>query len=178
MKVAVHDANIFIAIIIADILNEVFSLPYEIHTSDLVHLELTQNASQASLLTKFVTNNKLTLHSFTFEQLQQMVNEYNRDVSGLSVADCTLLSIAKKRDAYLLTGDEKLKRIAVNKYKVESHGILWLLDQLVICNKISVEKATTSLEAIEKYPIYLPEKLCTKYKTKWRKKSTKEPFLR
>ena len=62
--IVVNDTNIFIDLISVDLLDEFFSLPLDIHTTDFVIHELTEPLQQEKV-ESFIKQNKLTvkLHS-------------------------------------------------------------------------------------------------------------------
>lgn len=57
------------------------------------------------------------------------VSAYNQQYPALSLNDCFALVMAETTpDAVLLTGDQRLRRVA-EQQSVAVHGILWILDQ-------------------------------------------------
>lgn len=67
MEIVVNDTNIFIDLCKLHILAEVFSLPLNMHTTDLVIAELTDE-SQKSEVTTYQESGKLHVHSFTADE--------------------------------------------------------------------------------------------------------------
>lgn len=65
----------------------------------------------------------------------------------LSLYDCLALSIAKKRNWILLSGDKALRDVA-NIEGVDCHGTIWVCDQLERQEKITKEEYGAMMESL------------------------------
>ena len=54
---------------------------------------------------------------------------YHRTVRALSQSDAFALALARLTGSTLLTGDARLRRLAIDE-KVACHGLLWLIDKM------------------------------------------------
>lgn len=75
--------------------------------------------------------------------------------SGLSYFDVAVLTLAKVRNATLLTGDKRLRKAAVEQ-KVELRGTIFLLQELVSQKVLSVEATLNLLERMRQAGSRLP----------------------
>lgn len=89
------------------------------------------------------------------------------------MVDASVLYLAIQKDAMLLTGDKPLRHEAEEKYRVEVHGTIWILDQLVVSGTIRGVVAADKLEYLLNLKggkrRFLPSKESKEYITKWRK---------
>jgi hypothetical protein len=69
-RLAVTDANIFIDLIILGLIEHLFGLDIEIHTTREVFDQLT--ARQKEILTVFYANGRLTVYDFSWEELAEI----------------------------------------------------------------------------------------------------------
>ena len=146
MKVAITDANIFIDIINLKFITQFFELKIDIHTTLDVLDELHDH--QSAILLAFKSNKKLTVHNLSPEQLDAM--QVFIPSKRLSDADKTVIYIAHEEKAMLLSSDGPARKFAQEK-NIETHGLVWLFDELVgnniinhtmACNKINELLAT------------------------------------
>jgi hypothetical protein len=97
------------------------------------------------------------------QRLQLAVQDY----PGLTNKDVSALLLSVEENAVLLTGDCLLKNYAIAE-QVEVHGVLWVLDQLVMLRFIDRLTAADALEAIIESDSWLPVVECTTRLKKWR----------
>ena len=129
-KIVVSDTNIFIDLISVDLLYGFFSLPWEIHTTDMVIDELIRS-EQHEAIEQFRQKGKLNIKSFDGEELLQIVKmKTERQTSNASIQNCSVWKLAKDLECALLTGDNKLRKVVQND-NVEVHGILYLFDKML-----------------------------------------------
>ncbi|MBA3945082.1 MAG: hypothetical protein H0X37_11035 [Herpetosiphonaceae bacterium] len=74
-------------------------------------------------------------------QVQELRIRYRR----LSVNDLFALVLAQSLGALLLTGDEHLRKAATQE-QINTHGTLWLLDEIVRLEIISTLQAVDALQ--------------------------------
>jgi predicted nucleic acid-binding protein len=75
--------------------------------------------------------------------------------------------LAVKRKAWLLAGDDLLRRSAEER-KVSVRGLLWVLDELVERQAITSIKAAAQLERLLKGKARLPKAECECRLKEWR----------
>lgn len=164
MKLTITDANIFIDLFELDLIDYLFSIGLDVHTSQDVLEELFDE--QIEILTKFVKVGTLKILILTppdYAEIAKM--KVNR---GFSEADKTLLFLCEKHNMLLLSG-EKLMRSHCNKHNLEIHGILWLLDEFLKAGCINHTLAFSSLSELLIFNPRLPLKECNRRLGAWEK---------
>lgn len=147
-KIVVNDSNVFIDLLDVELLDFFFSLPWEIHTTDTVMLELT-NEGQHDVVQQFVDNKRLRIATFDSKQLTEIISMHSklRDKTNVSFTDCSVWYYAKSKQYPLLTGDRKLSSSASHD-GVEVHGILYMFDALVEHGIIKANDAASRLRQL------------------------------
>lgn len=151
--VVVNDTNIFIDLLDIGLLEEFFSLPWEIHTTDFVIWELLKEGQQA-LVSGYIDNGKLHIPILEGEEVMEIAGMYQN--YSISFTDYSVWYYAKKNKYVLLTGDRKL-RVASSKDGVEVHGTIYILDSLVTCGILPYEAAIEKLVLLYKSNPRLPQ---------------------
>jgi hypothetical protein len=139
MKIAITDTCIFIDLMDLRLTSEFFSLEVEVHTSLDVYNELYPH--QQELLKAYQSTGRLDIHLVTGEEkIKIQETEYPRSLSEI---DKTVIYLAEKFDAMILSSDKAIRNFAGIK-AIEVHGILWIFDRLVenklITHTIAVNK--------------------------------------
>ena len=143
MKLAITDACIFIDLYDLQITAQFFSLDIEIHTSVDVIKELYENQQQ--MLQAFQSVGKLTVHIIKEEEKRQiLLTTYPK---SLSESDKTVLYLAVKLNAIVLSSDKAVRNTAKNN-AINYHGMIWIFDQLVGNNLISESEASIKLKQL------------------------------
>lgn len=138
-RVAITDANIFIDLLILNLLEEFFQLPLNICTTIEVILEL--DPPQQDILRSYENIESLYIeHEATVSTSLQ----FN---SGFSPVDRTLLSWAVLHNCLLLSG-ERMMRTWCKERSIEYHGILWVFDKLLEHNIIDKPEASQLLKQL------------------------------
>lgn len=163
MKVAITHANIFIDLIKLNLLDCLFKLGVEIHTTREVYDQLNQD--QKSVAAEFFQSGVLLVYNFSFEQLHQ-INELEVP-KGLELADRTVYYYATIIKAIILSGDRKLKNFCSSK-KLHVNGILWLFDEFLKKKLITYPEAVIKLEKLMSFNDRLPGDECEIRLNKWR----------
>ncbi len=166
--IVVNDTNIFIDLFNVGLLDEFFSLPWEVHTTDLVMLELLREGQQATV-SKYKDTGQLhipTLASMEMVKIASMYQQYSNR-TNLSLTDCSVWYYAKTNHYVLLTGDRKLRKVAMSD-DVEVHGIIHVFDYLVECGAIRLEVAIKKLELLYNTNPRLPKEEIDKHLDMWR----------
>jgi predicted nucleic acid-binding protein len=145
MKLAITDACIFIDLYDLQITSQFFSLDLEIHTSVDVLKELYENQQQ--MLQAFQSVGKLTAHNISEEEKEIILS--SRYPKSLSESDKTVLYLATKLNALVLSSDKTVRSCAKNN-SIEYHGMIWIFDQLVSNSLISKTVASSKLQKLIK----------------------------
>ena len=145
MRIAITDACIFIDLHELKLTNSLFSLELDIHTSLDVFNELYSH--QQDILLAFHSVGKLTIHNISAED-RMNIQKQNYPKS-LSESDKTVLFLAEKIDAIILSSD-KAVRACAKKKSIEYHGMLWIFDKLVEALLLDSSIAATKLETLIK----------------------------
>ena len=164
MKIAITDANIFIDLFILEILDELFLLRLEIHTTIEVIDELDKE--QTAFLKEKEQAGKLVIYSMTAEELDSL-NGYSLS-RGLSQTDKTVYFYSQLVKGIVLTGDRKLRTTLEGNGK-EVHGIIWIFEKWVDGNIMDKVIAAEKLEELVQLNPFLPQEECFDRINNWRK---------
>ncbi len=140
MKIVVTDACIFIDVIELQLTAKFFGLELDIHTTRDVFDELFQEQQQ--ILEAYQENNRLTVHILTPEEKIELLSE--EFPKSLSPEDRSVVFIAKKLEAVLLSSDKPVRNLA-KKLSIEYHGMIWIFDQLVEQGHLSGQEASAKI---------------------------------
>ncbi len=150
MKIAITDACIFIDLHDLDLTTAFFSLNFEIHTSLDVFNELY--LAQQQPLTEFIHQKKLTIHNI--QQKDRSIIIATNYPRSLSEMDKTVLYLAQKHQAMVLSSDKVVRNYAKNQ-SIDYHGMLWIFDQFIERKMLTSQQAAIKLKAlISLNPIY------------------------
>lgn len=153
-KIVVSDTNIFIDLVKLDLLEAFFSLPWDIHTTDLVISEL-EIPEQKDAVTAFIMSRKLTVGKLDAEEVGLIIERSNETRGKISITDFSVCHYAQKNNYALLTGDMNLRKVAV-KENISVHGILFLFDELVRYDILRPEHAADTLKKLKTVNARLP----------------------
>lgn len=143
MRIAVTDACIFIDLLLLDLIQPFFALNIEVHTSLDVFYEL--NDDQRRTLSEFITLGKLTVHTIhSPDRLAMLEYEFPRSLSEM---DCTVLYLAARLEAMVLSSDKVVRNYA-KTHSIDYHGMLWIFDQMVSNDCISPTTAISKLRRL------------------------------
>lgn len=159
MDIVVNDTNIFIDLISIDLLDSFFKLKFKVHTIDFVIEEL--NEEQKNILRKY----NFVKKECTEEEILKVMNEMANH-SGLSLTDCSVWNYARENNFTLLTGDKKLRNIAIES-GVNVCDILFLFDEMVAQGIINVNVAIDKLTELYRNNTRLPKKEIDKRLELW-----------
>ncbi|MEO7313945.1 MAG: hypothetical protein ABIW47_02085, partial [Ginsengibacter sp.] len=126
IKIAVTDACIFIDLYDLCLINSFFDLELEIHTTTSVYFELYEEQQQ--VLKAYQSVNKLIVHNLSESDFLQIHSE--SFPKSLSETDKSVLYVANKINACILSSDKTVRNCAKNK-AIEYHGMIWIFDKLV-----------------------------------------------
>lgn len=143
VKIAVTDANIFIDLHELDLTPAFFQLAFEVHTSTAVLYELY--VEQQQLLRNYQKVGILVVHNLMEEDLLE-IHAANYPKS-LSTTDQSVLHLANKLNACVLSSDKTLRNCAKNK-AIEYHGMLWIFDRFVETSILEPNEASHKLQEL------------------------------
>lgn len=163
MRIAVTDASIFIDLIDLGWIRLLPQLDCEIVTTYNILAELYD--WQQTVLEEIAREQGLVIHAVQEEELN-LWKESIETAKRLSHPDLTVLWLAAKMDAMVLTGD-KLVRTTSIKLRLEVHGLLWLFDRFLETQLTTHSEACTKLEKLMETNDRLPREECEKRLAKW-----------
>ena len=155
MRIIVSDTSCFIDLQKGGILPLIFRLPFRfIMPTELYEYELLSFDEKEKQYLKALG---LELSDLDGDQMKRVQKYWQKD-QRLSVRDCYALTLAETtEDAILLTGDHNLKKSSEALF-IETHGVLWLFDQLTDQNYCTPDNGLVALDIWLVSPsVYLPE---------------------
>ena len=143
IKIVVTDACIFIDLHDLGLINSFFSLDFDIHTTSAVLYELY--SEQQQILKAYQSVGRLTVHNL---QEQDFIEIYSEEYpKSLSETDKSVLHIANRINACVLSSDKILRNCAKNK-GVECHGMIWIFDKLIETSVLTKREAVNKLKQL------------------------------
>lgn len=165
-KLVINDANILFDLISVGLLESFCKVPVEIYTTDFVIHEIKQT-DQIMAVESCISNHQIIEKQLSFEELLKISQLQQKEhVKSLSYTDCSVWYLAKELNGILLTGDSKLRKIALED-SIEVHGILYALN-LIVNNKIVPAKTMAEkLKSLMKINNRLPAAECERLIAEW-----------
>ena len=156
-KIVVNDTNVFIDLLDVGLLEKFFLLPWEVHTTDFVMLELLREGQKDAVAT-YEIEGSLHIATFKPDEVQEIrkLQAKTNTKTKVSIADCSVWYYAKQNSYTLLTGDRKLRNSALNE-GVEVRGIIYVFDELVDSGILSENQAIEKLLLLKSINPRLPE---------------------
>lgn len=145
MPVLVSDTSVLIDLERANLLEEMFLLPFEFAVPDLLY-----GRELAGELGDRLVQLGLRIEELTPVELRRATT-VNRLHSRLSVPDTFAFAIAESRGWGLLTGDGTLRELAIAE-QIDMHGVLWLFDQLADGNFVAIDRLHGGLSMLSAHP--------------------------
>jgi len=143
IKIAVTDACIFIDLYDLGLVASFFNIEIEIHTTSSVYFELYPEQQQ--VLKAYQSVDRLIVHNL---QEQDFIEIYSEKYpKSLSETDKSVLHIANKINACVLSSDKTLRNCAKNK-GIEYHGMIWIFDKLVETSVLTKKEAAIKLKQL------------------------------
>jgi predicted nucleic acid-binding protein len=97
------------------------------------------------------------------------VAELVRDSPALSTPDLFALVATEESGALLLTGDKNLRALA-ERLGVQTHGVMWVFDELVNSALLDPATAISRLTIVMANNLRLPASECHKRLTRWQER--------
>ncbi len=157
--VCVIDTNVLFDAVAGGILPDLFGLPYVFLITDIAVREV-RTIPLPDLL-----DLGLEIRELTGVQVLEMLELRGKN-PPLSIADLSVLVLARQTGAVLLSGDGPLRTVA-RREGVEVHGILWVLDRLVAGGVLSGRRAAEVIGVMRQNGSRLPEEECERRIRAW-----------
>lgn len=148
MLLIISDASVLIDIEHGELTSAMFSLPWQFVVPDILFVEELEEKHGHLIQLGLVSR---SMHSDLVSEAYKLRHEYIQT----SVNDLLALTLAKHENCWLLTGDKALRKVATT-LNVEVHGTLWLVNQMLQQQKITVEVARVSFQCMKKSGSRLP----------------------
>lgn len=159
--VCVTDANIWIDLHHADLLDAAFELAHTWRTPDIVMRDEVLSVDR-SLLVEL----GLEVRTLSGEELNRIA-ALNGRYPGPSPKDLAVLVAADADEGIVVTGDGPL-RAAAEAEGATVHGVLWVLDELDAQHLVTPARAAAALDAMIQQGSRLPEAPVRKRLRRWR----------
>ncbi|MFV0390332.1 MAG: PIN domain-containing protein [Paludibacteraceae bacterium] len=143
VKIAVTDANIFIDLYDIGLTKSFFNFELEIHTTSAVLYELY--SEQQEILQAYQSVGRLFIHNLHEQDFVEIY--FENYPKSLSEADKSVLHVANKINACVLSSDKTLRNYAKNK-EIEYHGMFWIFDKFVETGILSPRDAISKLNQL------------------------------
>ena len=144
----ISDANILIDLECCQLIESMFELPYRFCTPDILFDRELKNQHSHLLIMGLQV---LSLNSDSMTYVFGLQATYQKT----SLHDLMALSLAKQESCPLLTGDKALRE-ASQKEAIVIHGTIWVLEQLVIHQKATLQSALNALTIMQTHGRRLP----------------------
>jgi len=154
------DTNILFDFLAGDIFDTLFLLPFDFHTSDIVAYEISESYSEkqlASLGLKILALNDIET---------QEILSLQEDHIELSLEDISILFLSQKHHTMILSNDGPLRELA-DASRIEYHGTLWLLDEMIKGEILRPQEAASALRFMLNNKRWLPRPECETLIKKW-----------
>ena len=148
MQLLVSDANIILDVEEADLVAELFRLPWSIGVPDLL-FEDELSEQHGHLMDHGLT--ALELSADAMLEVVRLASLYRRP----SRYDCMALALARQENAPLLTGDAALRK-AAERESVSVVGTIWVVETMVVTQLISIDRARAAYAAMRAADRRLP----------------------
>lgn len=163
--IVVSDTNVFIDLISIGLQEQFFQLPLEVHTTDMVVFEVNRSG-QSDIMKDLIDRCCMKVKTHTPEEMlpyfQLAHTKYN-----LSAADFSVLTYSKKNNYVLLTGDGKLRKVALTE-GVEVHGTIYIIAEMVEHHILTELQGAMKLECLLNSNPRLPKSIINRLIEKWR----------
>ena len=146
MTVLVSDTSVIIDLERADLLDEMFLLPFDFAVPDLLY----SRELEGDLGDHKLTALGLRVEELTASELRRATS-VNREYQKLSVPDSFAFVLAESRTWTLLTGDGILRELAAAE-QITMHGVLWVFDQLADGAFVQFDRLHSGLTQLFAHP--------------------------
>jgi len=165
MKLVITDVSVLFDLYKLKILHFFFNQDWDIYTTDFVYNEIV-NIEQIIEFQEYVEKSLLKIITISAEETKQIeamiLSRINR-----SFPDRSILWKAIQLDAVLLTCDKSLRKEADLK-KIEVHGTLWIIEQLVGNGIITKNNGIQLLNQLLQSNARAPKNEIKRLENKWK----------
>jgi hypothetical protein len=140
-QLLISDANILIDLEDGGLIAEFFMLPFEFYVPDLLFADELEE-SHGHLLEYGLKLSELSPESMA--EAERLTQRYSQP----SRYDCFALVLAKQKQCPLLTGDMNLRKTA-EKEQVEVKGTLWIVNELLTKQIITIQNARIAYDKMK-----------------------------
>lgn len=165
MKISITDANIFIDLVKLRWIGYLFNIGMEIYSSREVIDEL--NDKQLEQLNGFIQSKQIKVYAFSAEELIEIMAI--SAPASLTTQDKSILFLARKLEATVLTGDNPLRKFCL-KNELEVKGILWLFDRFIELELVDCETAIAQMTYLLSFNSRLPVIDCEQRLKNWKER--------
>lgn len=158
-SILVTDTNIWIDLENGKILAEIFQLPYQFVTPDFALEEMISPGWQSLQELGLIIQ---SLERESILELARLRKVHHR----VSLVDLSALLLARALRAGLVTGDRRLKDLALLQ-GLDVHGVLWILDEMVVHQVLTPFQAAESLRRMMTHGARLPFDDCERRLKRW-----------
>jgi len=145
VPVLVSDTSVLIDLERAQLLEDMFRLPFAFAVPDLLFERELAGESGDHLLRL-----GLRVEALTPSELSRATTVRRRN-TRLSIPDVFAFTIAQSRQWTLLTGDGALRALALTQ-QIDTHGVLWLFDQFADGNYVTFNRLHNGLRNLFAHP--------------------------
>lgn len=148
MQLLISDANILIDLEEGELIEQLFQLPFKFSIPDILFEEELDEQHG------YLVDLGLKLKGLSGESMLYGM-ELTQRYTNPSRNDCFALALAKQENCPLLTGDKALRCAAANE-AVMVQGTLWVVEQLVRQQLVSIDQARSAYEKMKQAGRRLP----------------------
>lgn len=148
-QIVVADTNMFIDLHAAGLLDVFFRMPWDVHTTDFVMLNLQREDKKSAVLA-FKDKGMLHVAEQEFDEIieiNKLEQRYGKK-THVSLIDCSVWYYAKQNGYILLSCDRNLRQSATSD-GVDVKGIRDVFDMMVVKGAISLESASEKLTLLK-----------------------------
>ena len=110
-KIVISDTNILLDLLSLNMLDDFFSLPCDISTTDFVIDEIVQQAQQ-KIIDSFIKSKKLDVVQFNPSELSDIANLFATNTNNASLTDCSVWYYAKQTNGRLINRGWKTQKVS------------------------------------------------------------------
>ena len=157
MLFAISDASVLVDMADTNLLGPLTRLPYRFVVPDFVVREITIE-EQREIVHRLVRTKKLLVLTASGDDLR-LIEALLQDHPALSFADCSVVILAERNEALILTNDSQLRKVSERR-RLTCHGTLWIIRQLVQETVVTAERARRALLLLLEANPRLPKAEC------------------
>ena len=162
-RIAIQDANIMIDLIKTSLFDYCLALDYLFSTTNIILDELYE--IQIDVIRPHIASGKFTIIEITEDEITE-IKKISLEETRLSEQDWSAVFYAQKKQAFILSGDRRLRQVAEAK-GLTTYGILWILDQIVDKKILIPKQACSFLKELRLKNNRLPLEECEMRERLW-----------